>query len=177
MTVSVESRFAHALEKLLDEMGLKQHGRLSITAGWAGITPSGMRRAMDRDSCLRADHLEGLVTGLVEGLEQKGHAVSREAVSKFLMGAGPYPVGTRQTSGGTLSVADGGELLVFLHGVAASKGVKLFAEFDASRIDRVIEKLISVRRSGLGLDHPALQEIAGLHIDAALAEKKARRRD
>lgn len=173
VAVKAGSALQERLDAAMDALGLKEWGRASLAAKWAGMTPGGMQRAIERSSLLKGEHAAALARNLSEELLHAGYEVDEFSLSVYLEKGGAKPW-TRGQNGGTgtresakLTVdAENWPIVLCLQQAAAAQGVDLFRDVESGAIERHMSTLKANVDSGIPANSQTLLEIAKILLTA-----------
>lgn len=174
VAVKAGSALQERLDEAMDMLGLKEWGRSSLAAKWAGMTPGGMQRAIERGSMLKEEHAVALARNLGEELTRAGHPIEESDLADYLRLGGVPPWSKKGRTGGgsarestKLTVdAENWPIVLCLQQAATADGKDLFRDVESEAIERYIVTLKANVDSGIPAESQTLLEIAKILLSA-----------
>lgn len=177
VTVAYQEGFGDRLTFVLNNLGVRQHGRVNILAEWSKLSPSGVRLWFTENRPPRHREIfDNLLSGILAeaSLRKWANPVNPRDLECYLLQGGESPIQKptdRNNSGAAGNAADsllGSQLLVQLVNLAKANDINFFTDLDSDTRNRLVRRLLeSLQPKKLSLESEAFKEVATAFLKIA----------
>lgn len=143
--------FSRRLTMMLDSLGFRDHGRLTVLAKWMDFTPGGVKLCLDNDRPPKQEKaMDALVAALLTNIKTKYPTLATDevALKRYLLNGGvnPLPKGrVEQADDHDVDPITKGRIFLRLDEVAKNMGIqRVFDELDDAQILKAYYKVVGL---------------------------------
>lgn len=141
--------FAERLQKTLDILGVRAHGRLTLLKQWSGLASlAGIKLLFDNDRPPKREAFEGLVNGILcsARLMDPKTLLSHDEISNYLLYGGTDPFGKLglPTKSQYLDALQEAKIIVRVSAIAEKQGINILRDIDDRQRSHLINKVSDI---------------------------------
>ena len=153
--------FSNRLGAMLDSLGFRAHGRLTILAKWMDFTPGGVKLCLDNDRPPKQEKaIDALAAALLTNIKTKFPDVltNQEVIKRYLLNGGPMPLPegrVAHTDDHDIDAITKGRIFVRIDQVAKDMGIqRVFDEIDdAQMLTAYYKVVLLLKENRMDLDN------------------------
>ena len=143
------SGFGERLQKTLDALGVKAHGRLTLIKTWAGFSSAAsVKRIFDEDRPPKREAFDLLVNELVNCARQARIAPSltQEGISNYLLfgGRNPFEMSVPAGKPQGVDVLVEAKIIVRISDIAEQLGINIIRDIEERQRKQLISKVTDI---------------------------------
>lgn len=168
--------FAERLQKSLDVLGVKAHGRLTLIKQWSGLASlAGIKLIFENDRPPKRDAYEGIVNGILAGLRKMnpGMDLTHDEISQYLLYGSGNPLKKLELPSKThkLDVLEEAKIIVRVSAIAEKQGVNILRDIEERQRIHLINKIAEIiKNKNINIDSNEMTVIIGSLVNLAKAK-------
>ena len=160
-TVICTAGFTERLHAFLDELGLKERGRMPILAKWSNLTAPGIRKSLENDKPPKPDSFALLLDSLhKEAHRKKGCTISKHDIESYLLNGGSLPMSKdNKIEKQQIDAATEGKIYIAISKAGNDIGIDAFSELNKRQLEAAFAEIIKIHiDKKFAIDSPEMKE-------------------
>lgn len=168
--------FAERLNKTLDHLGVRAHGRLTLLKQWSGLASlAGIKLLFDNDRPPKREAFEGLVNGILISARRMNPTttLNHDIISHYLLYGGNDPFGKLGAPAKlqNLDALEEAKIIVRISAIAEKIGINIIRDIEERQRSHLISKVTDiVINKKIALDSNEMTEVIKSLVNLAKAK-------